>query len=168
MISVARPDRGHSRRAGKSKAHRNSPNAQKKPLCVPKTSSSDEFSFGRFKPLSNNAWSKKARSGQIFGRKRCYIFSRAGFRLFWFAPFEPLPHGPVRRCKATGASSYDHLGWRSLSFQSGELPKKTAPVRARVCAVIVEDSHRLKGGGDACAQQYLTTSQRAAQIIFHL
>ena len=64
MISVARPDRGHSRRAGKSKAHRNSPNARKKPLCVPKTSSSDEFSFGRFKPLSNNAWSKKARSGQ--------------------------------------------------------------------------------------------------------
>jgi hypothetical protein len=34
--------------------------------------------------------------------------------------------------------------------------------------VIVEDSHRLKGGGDACAQQYLTTSQRAEQINFRL
>jgi hypothetical protein len=31
-------------------------------LCVPKTSSGDDFSCGRFKPFSHNAWSKKARS----------------------------------------------------------------------------------------------------------
>src|ERR1035438_8188510 len=23
----------------------------------------------------------------------CHLFGRAGFRVFWFAPFEPLPHG---------------------------------------------------------------------------
>jgi hypothetical protein len=94
-------------------------------------------------------------------------FDGAGFRPFWFAPLGPLPHGPGRRCEAAGASSYAHLGWRA-SIQSGDLPKKTAPVRARVCAVIVEDSHRLKGGGDACAQLYLTTSQSVEQIHFHL
>ena len=92
------------------------------------------------------------------------IISISGFDL---RQAQPLPHGPGRRCEAAGASSYDHLGWRA-SIQSGDLPKKTAPVRARVCAVIVEDSHRLKGGGDACAQWYLTTSQSVEQIHFHL
>src|SRR5450756_1748190 len=45
--------------------------------------------------------------------------------------------------------------------------KKTAPVRARVCAVW--RIHVARGlVGDASAQRYLTTSRRAEQINFRL
>ena len=54
------------------------------------------------------------------------------------------------------------------AFRRRGVLKKTAPVRARVCAVQVEDSRRPLGDDDACAQRHLTTSQRAEQINFRL
>jgi hypothetical protein len=45
--------------------------------------------------------------------------------------------------------------------------KKTAPVTARVCAVIVEDTHS-RGKCETCAQRHLTTSRRAEQINLRL
>ena len=82
-------------------------------------------------------------------------FTRATMAVSFATEFGGTVINPSRKCVVGGR-------WR-ISRRHGS-GKKTAPVRARVCAVIVEETRRRREVGDASARQYLTTSRSVGQI----